>query len=148
MATITTYHNYLLKQYTSSPIDWASDQVRVALMTEAYEPNVTVDTFYSDINASEVSGTGYTSGGKGLTGVAVTQTGGEVKVDADDVTWAQTASGFNNARYGVLYKDSGSSTTSLLYGYIDFGTLKGVDSTDFIISWNDLGVFTVSGVSI
>ena len=42
-----------------------------------------------------------------------------------DITWSQDASGFEDARYAILYKDSGAAATSPLIAYADLGGDKG-----------------------
>lgn len=147
MATITTYNDYLYHQFggvgATQMVDWSGDTIKVALVTATYVPDVVNHAFFSDIT-NEVSGTNYTAGGNTLANGSVSESAGTTTVDADDTTWLQDAAGFTNARYAIIFKDTGVSTTSTLFGYVDFVTDKGNVNGDLTISWNASGIFTVS----
>lgn len=145
MATITKYNLGTQYQYNgTAAIDWDTDTIKVALVTSAYTPSATTHNYFDVVTANQVSGTNYSAGGTALTGLAVTENAGTVKVDANDVTWAQSGTGFSNARYAIIYKDTGTASTSPLFGYIDFTSDKGNVSGDLTLSWNANGIFTVA----
>lgn len=47
-------------------VDWLSDDIRVALVTNAYTPDLAAHDFWNDVVANEASGTGYTANGLAL----------------------------------------------------------------------------------
>jgi hypothetical protein len=53
-------------------IDFESDTIKVALVTDSYTPDQDSHDFFDDVT-NEVSGTGYTAGGETLTSKSVTQ---------------------------------------------------------------------------
>lgn len=142
------YDSFLKKLNTlDDSIDWddnSSTTVKIALVTSSYTPNRASHDFWNDVSANEVSGTNYTSGGNEITNKAVTVSSNTVKVDANDpATWSQSASGFSNARYAILYKDTGTASTSPLIAYADFGSDKGNVDGDFTIQLDTGGIYTL-----
>lgn len=113
------------------------------MVSSAYTPAPTTHDYFDDITG-EVSGTNYTAGGATLGSVTLTESSGTVTFDAADVTWTTSGTGFTNARYAILYKSTGTSSTSPLIGYIDFTTDKGNTTSDLTIQWGTSGVFTVA----
>lgn len=124
-------------------VNWASDTIKVMLVSSSYTPNQDVHDYVDDVRANEVSGAGYTAGGQALatkthTYDASTNTH---KFDAADVTWSSSSI---TARYAVVYDDSGASdATKALVGYYDFGVDKASSNGDFIVRWGVDGLFTV-----
>lgn len=126
-----------------SPIhDYLSDTIKVALTTSAYTPDQDAHDFFNDIT-NEVVGTGYTAGGATLTGKTLDYTAGTnvIKFDANDVSWATSTI---TARYAIIYKDTGTPSTSGLYGYVDFGADVSTTAGTFLITWDAAGIFTIT----
>lgn len=129
--------------FFNGDINLSTDTLKVALFPSTYSANIDTDQFWSDISASEVSGTGYTAGGATLTTVSVTQDNANDKavLDADDVTFSTvTLTGVNAVRYAVLYKDTGTPGTSPLIAQFDFGSDQEPNGVDFTIQWNASGI--------
>ncbi len=61
-----------------------------------------------------------------------------VTFDADDVSWASSTV---SARYGVLYKSTGTASTSALIGYFDFGSTVSSTNGTFSIPFHSAGIF-------
>lgn len=120
-------------------IDLLSDTIKCALVTSSYTPDKDAHVFFDDIT-NEVSGTGYTAGGKALANKAINQddTNNRAEFDADDVIWTVSTL---TARAAVLYKDTGTDSTSPLIAYIDFDTDYTTSGTDFTIEWDAEGIF-------
>ena len=113
------------------------DRFKAMLVTSSYTPNFGTHDFKADVS-NEVSGTGYSAGGKSLTSVALTQSAGTITFDAANLTWASSTI---TARAAVIYDDS--LTSDPLICYIDFGADKSAASGDFVLSFNASGVFTL-----
>lgn len=144
MATITKYNKFLKNQFDGTAvIDFNTDTIKVALVTSTYSPSATTHDFFDDIT-NEVSGTNYTAGGATIGSLTLTESSGTVTFDGADVTWAQSGSGFSTARYAIIYKSTGTASTSPLIGYIDFTADKGNVSGDLTIQWGAGGIFTVA----
>lgn len=97
-------------------INYASDTFYAMLVTSAYTPNKDTHDFRNDVT-NEITGTGYTAGGKAITAVvqAVDATNDDVEITFGPVEWTSlTASG---VRQIVVYKRRGgaSSADELIY---------------------------------
>jgi hypothetical protein len=107
----------------------AKEPLAVMLAGGKYVPDVR-HRLRSDV-ADEITGDGYTSGGKALTGVTVRfGVDGSVTLDADDVAWDATLS----ARYAVVYKIATGSLVRL----VDFGSVQ--TRENFRVAWNKTGI--------
>ena len=132
-----TFLNALKNDLALDLDDTTADRFKVMLVTSSYTPNFGTHDFKSDVT-NEVSGTGYDAGGKSLTSVTLTQSGGTITFDAADLTWASSTI---TARAAVVYDDS--LTNDPLICYIDFGADKSSSAGDFELSFNASGIFTL-----
>ncbi|EFL52813.1 conserved hypothetical protein [Solidesulfovibrio fructosivorans JJ]] len=115
----------------------ASDTLRLALLTSAHTPNAG-HTVYADLAEQEVSGTGYTSGGKALAGVTWTLSGDAAVLDADDPSWTEATV---TARFAAVYADKTvGALTGPLVCLLDFGEEKGVTGGTFTVQFDTGGV--------
>lgn len=126
----------------ANSIDFDVDTIKVMLVTSSYTPDIDAHDFVDDVT-NQVSGTGYTAGGQALANQTVSQdnTDDEGVFDADDTTWTTATI---TARGAVLYKDTGTPSTSPLIGYIDFGSDKVSTGGSFTITWNAEGIINVN----
>lgn len=142
MASITAYAKWWVHALTDGVVDLNDGSYKVSLHTSTYSVSTAHETW--DDTTNEVSGTNYTTGGSAIGSVSVTESGGTTTCDGSDVTWSQSGGGFSDARYAVIYYDTGTTTTSPLQGYIDFGGNKGNVTGDLTIQWNGSGIFTIA----
>ena len=131
-------YNSFKKSIMDGSIDLDTDTIKVALVTSSYTVSQDNHDFFNDIT-NEVVGTGYTAGGATLANKAVTQdnTDDEGVFDADNVTWASSTI---TARGAVVYKSTGTASTSPLICFFDFSTDKTSTAGDFTIQWNAEGI--------
>jgi hypothetical protein len=117
--------------------------IKVALLTSSYSPNQDTHDAFDDVSANQVEGTGYTAGGAALTLVDPAYDAGsnETRLDANNVSWSDSTI---TARYAVIYKDSGTASTSYLLGYVDFGEDKVSSAGTFAITWAADGVLKIT----
>lgn len=134
--------NSFKKKIMDGSIDLDTDTIKVALVTSSYTPDQDSHDFFDDVT-NEVSGTGYTAGGAALANKSVTadNTDNEGVFDADDVTWSSSTI---TARGAVIYKSTGTASTSPLIAYIDFGSDKSSSAGNFTISWNSEGILNLN----
>lgn len=123
-------------------IDLDTDTVKVALVTSTYTPNQDTHDFFDDVT-NEVTGTGYTAGGATLASKTVTvdTTDNEGVFDAADVTWSTSTI---TARGAVIYKSTGTASTSALICYLDFTTDQSSSAGDFTVAWNAEGIINLN----
>lgn len=104
--------------------DLDTDELRIALYTASANINQST-TVYSATN--EVSGTGYTTGGKVLTGVTVSSSGTTAYVDFDNVVWDPASF---TARCALIYNHTKADRSIAV---LDFGSDK-TTTTKFTIT--------------
>lgn len=121
-------------------IDLDSDTLKVSLHSGSYSPNQDTDDFFDDASNELSTANGYTAGGVTLTSKVASYdaASNEVRLDADDVTWAFTAA--VTFRYAVIRKArGGAASADELIGVVDFGASQTV-SVGFAIQWAPTGV--------
>jgi hypothetical protein len=126
-------------------IDWDSDTIKVALLTNAYTPNQDAHNYFDDVSTNEVTGaTGYTAGGNTLankTNVYNSATN-VITLDADDTTWASSTI---TARYAVIYDATPATNADRpLIGYVDFGSDQSSSNGNFTITWDATGIVRIT----
>jgi hypothetical protein len=132
-------YNSFKRDIMNGSIDLDTDTIKIALCSSSYTPDIDSHTKFSDIT-NEISAAGYTAGGASLANkaVAVDNTNNRAYFDADDVSWSPGAT--FTVRYAILYKSTGTPSTSNLIGYIDFTTDRTAPSGDtFLINFTAPG---------
>ena len=129
------------------PIDYNGDTLKLIILDDAFVPDAddnTTQEHLDDISASEVStGGGYT-GAITLSTVTVTNTGDVTEVNAANVSISADGSGFTDGGFAVVYKDTGTPSTSPLICVVDFGGTISIVTNDLNINWGSGQLFTVS----
>ena len=138
-------YGQFLSQALNKEIDWDTDTIKVALLTNAYTPDQDAHNYFDDVSTYEVSGaTGYTSGGITLANKTNTYNSGTnvIVLDADDVTWSTSTI---TARYAVVYDASpATNATRPLIGYVDFGSDQSSSNGNFTITWDATGIVRIT----
>lgn len=137
-------YGQFLSQALNKEIDWDTDTIKVALLTNSYTPDQDAHNYYDDVSSFEVTGTGYTTTGATLTNKTNTYNGGTntIVLDADDVTWSSSTI---TARYAVIYDASpATNATRPLIGYVDFGSDQSSSNGNFTITWDATGIVRVT----
>ncbi len=138
-------YNDAVEKLGNQTFDWVNDNHRVALLGSGYTITQT-HTQWSDISAQQVTGTGYSAGGKDLAGENIdVATDGTAKFDATDISWTGSTI---TARYAAVIVGLAATTTSTdpLVCVVALDTTTDVSSTagTFKIQWNADGLFTLS----
>jgi hypothetical protein len=138
-------YGQFLSQALNKEIDWDTDTIKVALLTNSYTADQDSHNYFDDVSTYEVSGaTGYTSGGNTLTNKTNTYNSGTntIVLDADDTTWSSSTI---TARYAVIYDASpATNATRPLIGYVDFGSDQSSSNGNFTITWDSTGIVRVT----
>ncbi len=94
------------------------DAIKIAIHTDAPVPST--DALLADI--TQITGTGYTSGGASITPNG-TRSGGVMSLGATDFTWTAGAADWSSsARYVTMYNDTPSSPLKPLICSWDYGS--------------------------
>jgi hypothetical protein len=136
------YGNFLLKALNKE-VDFDTDTIKVALLSSSYTPDQDAHDYFNDVSSYEVSGTGYTSGGATLASKTATYDSATnvIVLDAADTTWSSSTI---TARYAVIYDSTGTSSTSALIGYVDFGSDQSSTNGNFTITWDSTGIVRIT----
>lgn len=130
--------NSFKRDIMNGSIDLDTDTIKGMLVTSSYTPNQDTHDNIDDVT-NEVTGTGYTAGGQAFANKAVTvdNTDNEGVFDADNLVWTTSTI---TARGLVVYKDTGTPSTSKLICYFDFGSDQISSSGDFTFAPNAEGI--------
>ena len=139
MAPSISLYNHTTARFASGA-NAAGDTYKLMLCSAATFN--AANTTLAGITKTEIaSGTGYTTGGAILAGVAVTTvTTDDAKFDANDVSI--TASGGSiSATGGILYNDTDADDPPVAFLSFD-GTITAADGVPFVVQWNANGIVT------
>jgi hypothetical protein len=137
-------YGQFLSQALNKEIDWDTDTIKVALLTNSYTPDQDAHNYLDDVIANEVTGTGYTAGGNTLANKTNTYNSSTnvIVLDADDTTWSSSTI---TARYAVIYDASpATNATRPLIGYVDFGSDQSSSNGNFTITWDATGIVRIT----
>jgi hypothetical protein len=118
--------------------DWDTDTIKCALTTNStYTVDIDTHDFFNDVT-NELTGTGYTAGGATLTASAPTYDTAtdQIRLDAADTTWTTSD---DHGRISVVYKSTGTASTSPLISFLDFGADVTTSAGTFQITWDATG---------
>lgn len=135
MAATATPYGIFQRTLLSGGYNTTTDAFKVMLLSDAYTPDIDLHESVADVNANEVGGTGYTSGGVALSGLVLNYdtTSHNETLSADPVTWIATTVTF---RYAAVYKVGADAASSPLIGYIDYG-VQTMTNSDFGLSFSN-----------
>lgn len=131
---IVTIYNKGLDSIARGEIDWEND-LRVALLNNSHTPDVSAHEYLSDVNANEISGGGYSS--KVLAPTINIENDDIVIGDLPETIWSSLTA--TNIRHALVYKHTGTASTSTLIFSVDFEENYSPSSQDFTVFWR-LGV--------
>lgn len=142
MVTFTAFNEGKV-ELASGNIDFVNDTFKVALFESTYTPDIDTQSNWSDISTDESSGTNYTAGGNTVANITVTKdnTNDRAVIDGDDVTFTNVSVSY---QYVVLYKDTGTPSTSTLIGYADRGSSITISADDVQVVFDSVGIGVLS----
>jgi hypothetical protein len=132
-------YNEFKEYMADNTIDLDGDTFNISL----HGSNFVADSSHnqwSDITATQTSGTGYSDGGTSLSNVTWTRSGGVIEFDSDDPSW--TTATFS-ADWAVLRSVSGTGS-GYLVGAWDFGGSESVSGGTFTVQVNAAGFIQLS----
>lgn len=135
------------QKHLDADVDFAADTIKAALASSSYTPNQATHEFFSDITNELTTANGYTAGGATLGTKSVTVTSLTTAYKAAATTWTAGVGQTLTARYCIVYKSTGTGSTSPLLAYVLLDTTPAdVSATNaaFTITWDATdGVFKV-----
>lgn len=138
-------YNNFKEQVMEGVFNLASDTIKVALVI-GHTPNKDTHTVWADVSANEISGAGYTAGGKALSSLAVTQDNANDRgvFDAGDLTWTGLNANNTSAtpNYAIMYDDTPTSPADPLIGYWELSTAT--NGGNFTLQWNANGIILLT----
>lgn len=149
-----TLFNEFSKSIGDGRLDLDTHTLKFALISTTTTATAAVPCWGSggstNLSTNEVSGgTSYVAGGKSLSSVTWTQSGGVATLDASDLSgankWAQDVAGPTNIKTGILYSDSATNKDCI--GFMDMTadggtTAISLQAGDISVTWNASGILT------
>jgi len=121
-------------------IDLDGDAFKCALLTDSHVPSAGYELF-AEVSSDEVSGSGYTAGGKALTNVTWTEAGGSATLDSDDPIWTNATF---TARYAVFYDDTTTFPRDVLMFFYDLDANQIVNNGSFRLRIDSSGIARIT----
>ena len=120
----------------------AATAIKVMLVN-GYTPNVNTDIYQTAVTG-EVTGTGYTAGGYTLANLSITTDNTNARGVLDNTVDPSWTGATLSATGAVVYKYTGTLSTSPLMAYIDFGGTIAVTAGTLTDILNASGLFTIT----
>lgn len=141
-----TIFNEFVKDIGDGTHDLSGDTIKLGLLTNGITPNAADTTpTWDDYSLHEVSTAGgYVADGITLTNVTYVQLAGTARLNADDVSLAQSVTGFTNAYWGVVYNSSAGNAAIM---FIDLGGPLSEQAGPISINLQSLGMLVISKVA-
>lgn len=144
MALTANLYGGFLQSLANKEIDLDNDNIKVMLCTSAYTPSQDTHRYKSSVT-NEVTGTGYTAGGKLLVGVTLAYDAPSNTLTLDASTDPLWAASTITARRAVFYDDTPpTDATKPLIAYWDFGQDEISASGNFTLTISGSGIVTVT----
>lgn len=120
-------------------IAYLTDTIKIILVGAGYTLDQDAHETYADVVASELTtGNGYTIGGAVLATKSVTYDGvtNRTRLFAANAVWTPSAGQTLSASGCIIYKSSGTNSTSWLIGYVNFGQVISATGAALTINWD------------
>ena len=126
-------YNIAREKLASGQLDLATADLWL-LLTYGYVPEIENHKYVSDASSFEIAGSGYSR--VKLQNVSLTKdlTNNRMVLRADDIVWSLANFIANGA---IIFIDTGVDSTSSLITFLDFGTDKRSQNTNFKIVWSE-----------
>lgn len=148
MAVTINRYDKFPEYFGDGTIDLDTDTFDIILMNSTHT-FLSTNTIKANISGNEIpTNNGYTQGAETLASVTWVESSGTLTWDAAAASW--TASGgpipsSGDCTDAVIYDEDASAAVDALCYSIDFGASESAGSgTDFIITFNGTGIFTLA----
>lgn len=123
---------HAFSKFPLSQVNWTGDTIKARLTNTA--PTQNTNQFLSDVGTAV--GTDQTLAGK-----TATTTTNVTSLVATPVTWSAVTGTF---QYIIVYKDTGTGSTSPLIAFVDLGAASSPVAQDVVITWPSNVVVTLT----
>ena len=139
--SVTNFAKYHLMD---GGFDLNTNTIKCALLNTSHTTNIDTQEYWDDVSTNEVSGTGYTAGGKELSGKSINKDNSNnlAYFDATDVSWTNAT--LSNVKHACIYKDTGTPGTSPILCIITMANTYNVTGATFTIVWSANGIFKIT----
>jgi hypothetical protein len=131
----------MIEDLARGAIDFDTDTFYCLIVTSSYTPSQS-HAKRSDVNANEVSGTGYTAGGQACS-VSLSRTNGVLSITPANVTWTSPVNGFTGRRAVIYKRRGGAASADELVCCIDPGASVAANGTSYTVQINSALTLTV-----
>lgn len=121
--------------------DLSADAIKLGLITSAVTPAATdADPRWgsggtTNYSTSQVNtGTSYATGGPTIANTSWALQSNQPELRGDPVTVAQDATGFTNARWGIIYNNTDAGKRAI--AFVDLGSDRSIQGGPLTIDWN------------
>lgn len=140
MAININFYNKFRHSVGAGLINLSTHQFKIALLGANHSFVATHEEWLQVATNEIANGNGYLSGGKLLTNVTWTESGGYAVFDADDAIWTATGASLGPAHHAVIYSDTSSGDKLVCSIAFNEAKIAG-NGTDFRLTWNANGIF-------
>lgn len=123
-------------------IDLVADTFKIMACNQ-FTVNVATQDFINSVSANQITATGYTAGGQALTSKAIVRDNTDNRAYWDFANPSWTITGTMTAQTFVIYKDTGTPSTSPIVAIIDTGAPQSRTDADFVLQLNTKGIFGI-----
>lgn len=143
-----TWFDAGLKALGDKEVDLGGGQIKLGLVDDTITPTAATaaptwgsgGTTNFSANEVDTGGTSYT-GPITLGSQSWSDVSGVMTFDAADVSLAEDAGGFTNARWGILFDDSATNKNAI--AFVDLGGEVSLAAVSLDITWNAAGILTL-----
>ena len=139
--------DWFTKSILMPDFDFQNDTWKVALLTSAGGAALpeTDDEDPKLGDYQEVSGTGYTAGGKTINNITIVQSANATIFDGDAVSWPSDPAAPTDAYRFLIYNATDTQKRAIIWGDLtpDGVTPHDLTSAPLNIAWGDDGILTV-----
>lgn len=133
MSAVTSWYPAVGEYLMKGELDLSTDDIK-AILVNGYSPDYASHSVVGDITG-EVSGAGYTTGGKSVAVTDISTVGGKTYLTASDLEWLSITV---DATGVVLYDNTHADKP--LIGYVDFGGTKSSSNSILRVKWGVNGM--------
>jgi len=146
MVVTLSFYNQFMEFVGDGGIDLDDDTFKIELYNGTHSFTATHQDRADILANALATNFGYTNPGKDLISVVWSSAGAVQTWDAGDNTWTASGGSIGPAEHAVIYSDTSTAPSAdLLMCNIAFGQPETAgDGTDFKITFNGSGLFTIS----